>query len=621
MRKDIRLHGMTDNHLEYFAYLAGADVCERYAFNISQEDNDVLRIFSSGNEFVIGRDGVSYNGNGGAFCEYMFGIDQPLADLAKRDVLNRLAMYGAHYEEKSGSLQLTDRTEGEQSYEKIFFEGNAVCNYFFFVNATDISGSLKKQQKEILRILGKTIKRSSAVGAEDDDTITGQILSLFKDPRARLFIFKLINRKHKEYRDFFSRLYFRNKTISDEDFAELTAVADSYRIDRYQQERIRVDVMYKHRANRGIVDEYRNILITCYRKGEINKPEIARLNRLKTLSVRNKIPDALFYPLDEILKKDIRIVGPEEDAFLSETRQILEGLFLHERHIENSINSDDMVKLLYAKKHAAANCDYAFEEILLDTSKACDEKIRDGADAAILEGLSSIITYFDRYDSTSSIINKLAFMENVRISEEMLRSVLGNKREFDTLQQGLFKELFISELLVNQYLGNYGRRKVKTLLNGLCFIEENRLTILGLLDQLREIDREERLFIIVRDCIRDRVRNFQSRYTSKANQEILKTEVTEELRRRKLLDGEIPDGFFRETIHTVRKEAVYLQTILPQIITEKNISLREDFLQNSGLDRFYVEELEREYCNLNCIDIIELNGIRAVKQLNSEASG
>ena len=617
MHKDIRLHGMTDNHLEYFAYLAGADVCERYAFNISQEDNDALRVFSSGNEFVIGRDGVSYNGNGGAFCEYMFGIDQPLADLAKRDVLNRLAMYGAYYEEDSGSLQLTDRTEGAQSYEKIFFEGNAVCNYFFFVNTAEIRGSLKKQQKEILRNLGKTIKRSPAIGAEDEDTIIGQILALFKDPRAQLFIFKLINRKHKEYRDFFSRLYFRNKKISDEDFAALTSLADTYHIDRYQQERIRVDVMYKHRANRGIVDEYRNILITCYGKGELNKPEIARLNRLKTLSVRNKIPDALFYPLDEILKKDIRIVGPEEDAFLSETRQILEGLFLHERHIDNTVDSDDMVKLLHAKKHATANRDYAFEEILLDTSKACDEKIRDGADAAILEGLSSIITYFDRYDSTSSIVNKLAFMENVRISEEMLRSVLGNKREFDSLRNGLFEELFISDLLINQYLGNYGRKKVNTLLKGLSMIEENRLTTSGLLEQLREIDREERLFLLVRDHIRDRVRNFQSRYASKANQEILKNEVTEELRRRKLIDEAIPEGFFRETIHTVRKEAVYLHTILPQIMTEKNISLREDFLENSGLDRFYVEELERGYCNLNCIDISELNGIRAVKQLNS----
>ncbi len=322
MHRDIRLHGITDNHIEYFVYLAGAKVCEQYAFNISREDNDELRVFSSGNEFVIGRDGVRYSGNGGAFCEYMFGIDQPLADLAKGDVLNRLAMYGAFYEEKNGSLELTDRTDGEQSYEKIFFEGNAVCNYFFFVNTAGIKGTLKKQQKEILRIIGKTIKRSHAVGAEDDNTIMEQIFALLKDPRAQVFLFKLINRKHQEYRDFFSGLYYRNKKISDLDFSNLTAIADSYHIDRYQQERIRVDVMYKHPDNRRIVDEYKNLLIDCNRKGSINQLENARLTRLKTLSVRNKIPGALFYTLDEMLKHD-KLVDLDEQDYLAETRQVL----------------------------------------------------------------------------------------------------------------------------------------------------------------------------------------------------------------------------------------------------------------------------------------------------------
>ncbi len=610
MYQDIRLHGKTGNHIEYFAYLAGADICERYLFNISREDNDVLRVFSSGNQFMIGPEGVRYSGNGGAFCEYMFGIDQPLTDLAKGEVLNRLAMYGASYEETTGNLQLTDRTEGEQNYDRIFFEGNAVCNYFFFVNSDKISGSVKRQQKEILRILGKTIKRSAAVGTEDDEIILEQMFSLLKDPRAQVFLFKLINRNHQEYRNLFRELYYKNKKISDEDFSVLTSMAESNSIDRYQQERIRVDVMYKHPANRGIVDEYKSILTACNQKGEISKVEIARLDRLKTLSVRNKIPDALFYPFDDILKKDIRIVDLEEDAYLAETRQILEGLFLRERQIENIIDVDDMGKLLHAKKHATENRDFTFEEILLDTSKACDEKIRDGADVAILEGLSTIITYFDRYDSTSSVINKLAFMENIRVSEEMIRSLLGNKREFDLLRNGLFEDLFISGLLANQYLGNYGRKKVKTLLKGLTSIEENRLTTSALLDRLLEIDDEERLFILVRDHIRERVRNLYSRYASKANQEVLKNEVTEELRQRKLLKGEIPDGLFREIIHTIKKEAVYLHAILPQIMSEKNVALREDFLENSGLDRFYVEELEREYCELNLLDISELYSIR-----------
>jgi uncharacterized protein (TIGR04442 family) len=101
-----------------------------------------------------------------------------------------------------------------------------------------------------------------------------------------------------------------------------------------------------------------------------------------------------------------------------------------------------------------------------------------------------------------------------------------------------------------------------------------------------------------------------SRYTSKTNQEVLKNEVTEELRQRKLLEGEIPDGLFREIIHTIKKEAIYLHTIFPQIISEKNIALREDFLENSGLDRFYVEELEREYCELNFLDKSGLDSIR-----------
>jgi uncharacterized protein (TIGR04442 family) len=610
MKRDIRLHGMTDSHIEYFAYLAGTGVCERYAFNIRLEDEDVVRVFSLGNEFVIGRDGISYGGNGGAFCEYMFGVDQPLADLAKGDVLNRLAMYGAFYEENSGKLQLTDRTEGEQSFEKIFFEGNAVCNYFFFVNSAEILGSIKKQQKEILRILGKVIKRTPAIGLEDDTSILNQVLSLLKDPQAQLFLFKLINKKHQEYREFFSELYYRNKKISDEDFETLNSLADSYHIDRYQQERIRVDVMYKHRANKGIVDEYRNLLVACNARGEISKSEIARLNRLKTLSVRNKIPDALFYPLDDMLKKNTRVADPEEDAYLSETRQILEGLFIHRQHIENTINNDDMVKLLRAKKHAVQNRDYTFEEILLDTSKVCDEKIRDGADVSILEELSSIITYFDRYDSASSVISKLAFMENVRISEEMLRSLLGNKTEFDALQKGLFLELFISELLTNHYLGNYGRKKVTALLKGLNLIEDNRLTISGLFEQLQAIDEEEKLFLLVREHIRDRVRNFYSRFSAKANQEALKNEATREMQQRKLLEGEIPDALFREIIHAIRKEAIYLHNILPQIISEKNIALRDDFLENSGLDRFYVEELEREYCELNSLDISELNSIR-----------
>jgi len=610
MRKDIRLHGVTEHGIEYYIFLAGADACERFSYSFGEGGRDDVRIFAPGNEFVIGNRGIRHSGNGGSFCEYMFGIDQPLADLAKGDVLNRLTMYGAFYDEEGGSLRFTDQTEGSLSYDKIFFDGNAVCNYFFFITSAKLGAPLRKQQKEMVRILGKAVKRSASVGNENDNAVIDEVLSLLKDPKAQFYLFKLINRKHQEYRDLFRRLYYTSKKIADDDFSRLRTLAETLGIDSYQQERIRVDVMYKHRDNRPIVDEYRNILVSCHIRGTISKLDNARLTRLKTLAVRTKIPDALFYHLDDMLKNDKWTIDPEEHAYLAEVRQILEGLFLRERNIDNRIDTEDMLKLLYAKQRATENRERAFEEILLDAGRSCDERIRDGADMALLEEFSSIITYFDRYDSTSSTISKIAFMENVRISEEMIRSFLGSRREFESLKEGLFEELFINGLFENRYLGKYGRNKIKTLARGLRMIEENRMSTSALLEQLICIDREESLFHILRDNVRERIRNFYSRYTTRAHQEELKQEVTEELRSKRLLAGEIPEDLFRETILTIKKEAMYLHTILPAIIDEKNISLREDFLDNSGLDRFFVEELEREYCELNCIDPEELYRIR-----------
>lgn len=610
MHNDIRLHGYVDKDIEYFAIVAGTEAHNRYFFNTNQEDGRELRIFSPGNEFIIGKESVTHHGNGGSFCEYMFGVDQPIADLAKGDAINRLVMYGTHYDSRNGTLKFSNRTDGTQSYEKIFFDGNAVCNYFFCISSKKINGDLDKQQEEIVRRLGKALKRSIAVWEEDDNRIIAELFDLLNDPKAQLFLFKLINKKHQKYSDFFKSLYFQNKKIADEDFTRLSALAEEHSIDRYQQERIRIDIMYKHPDNKRIVDEYKNILIACNRKGEINKLENARLTRLKTLSVRNKIPGALFYTLDEMLKKDKKLVDLEENNYISETRQILEGMFLSERQIENAIDREDMLKLLYAKKQAAENRDHTFEEILLDASKLCDEKIRDGADISLLEGFSYIITYFDRYDSTSSIINQLAFMENVKISEEMIRSLLGNKREFDNLAPDLFKKLFLSGIFENKYLGTYGRKKVSALIKGLNQIEENRLTISALLEQLLKIDEEERIFITLLEHVRERIRNFYSKYATRADQDALKREVTEELRHKRLLTGDIPDSLFRETILAIKKEAIYLHNLLPIIIVEKDTSLREDFLENSGLDRFYVEELEREYYELNDLNMEELYQIR-----------
>lgn len=603
MHQEIRLHGHLNETIEYFAVMAARDAYSRYFFEATGTD---LRFFSPGNEFILGRDQIGHRGNGGSFCEYMFGVDQPIADLAKTEVRNRLVLYGAIYKDEN-QLEFTGQTEGHLGYDKIFFEGNALYNCFFFLTGS-VAGSLREQQESIARLLGKTLKRSTHVGPGDDTELIDEIYGLLGH-KSSLYLVKLIHKKHKAYHDAFRELYFAHKAIPEEEFQALQERAERWGIDRYQQERIRIDVMYKHPDNQRIVDEYKNILIDCNRKGRINQLENARLTRLKTLSVRNKIPSALFYTLDEMLKHD-KLINLDEQDYLAETRQVLEGIFLVEAQIDASITAEDMKLLLHAKRQATENRDHTFEHILLETGKACDEKIHEGGDLAPLEHFSYIITYFDRYDNTYANINELAFMENVRYSEEKIRSLLGNKKEFDAIDPGLWKELFFQQIYENKYLGHFGRKKIQCLAKGLRAIEESRLAVPDLLAQLRVIEREEQLYGTLLVHVKERIRNFYSRYNTRAEQDALLQEVAEELRNKGLVDGEIPPNLFRDVVVNIKKEAIYLHNLLPKIVAERDVALREDFLDNSGLDRFYVEELEREYFELNNLDLEALYQIR-----------
>ncbi len=608
MHEDVRLHGMRGEKIEYFVTAVGNDVYQRYFFTTHQGD-DHLRIFSPGNEMVLTDEGISYQGNGGNFCEYMFGVDQPISDLSKPEIINRLVMYGAHSED-DGTVRFSDHTSGTESYNSIFFEGNAVCNYYFFVHSNQLPLTLKNQQEELVKRVGKCIKRSQAIGEEQDDILISDMFPLLNDDSCQLFIIKLVNLHHLEYRNLFRSLYYRNRKIADEDFGKLANLATTYKIDGYQQERIRIDVMYRFPANKRIVDEYRNILLECNSKGEISNLDNARLTRLKTLSLRNKIPGSLFYALDEMLKKGRKLKDYQEQDYIAETREVLEGIFFREIEIESRIDRADMLKLIRAKKKAQEKQDPGFDQVMLSASKVCDEKIRDGADASLLDGFSYVVTYLDRFDSVSNLISQLAFMENVKINVEMLRGMLEHKAAFDNLHEDCFYELFIRELFTNAYLGTFGRRKVMTLMKGLKLVETEFSTIEELFLKLSEIDQEERISIVLLEHVRDRIRNFYSKFISKADQDALRREVTEELKAKKLIEADIPDRLFNETIVTIKKEAMYLHSLLPQIIAERNVGLREDFLENSGLDRFYVEDLEREYYGKNGLNIEELYLIR-----------
>jgi uncharacterized protein (TIGR04442 family) len=604
MNTELRLHGHIDNSIEFFATAAGADNPRPQFY---QQTGDVLRFFAPGNEFLLSPKGVSHRGNGGSFCEYMFGVEQPLADLAKTDIRNRLILYGTSYD-SNNRLIFSNKTDGTHSFDRLFLDGHAIYNTFFFVHDTS-NISIEEQQYQILQWLGKTCKRTLELNSIDDAHLCAELLEQLPKT-ASIYLFRLIHKKHRTYQEHFRELYFENHNLGTEALNELDTLAEDLGIDRYQQERIRIDVMYQHRDNYRIVDEYKKVLISCHQEGQIDQEANARLTRLKTLSVRQGIPTALLMALDELLKTK-EMETPREKSYISDTRQILQGLLLQDERFETGFDNNDIVVLLKAKQLAAKNRDHTFEHLLLETGKICDEKIRDGADLLILENFSYIITFFDRFDSSSQQINQLAFMDDYRLNEEVVRSLLGSREAFEALHSGLFKNLFFTAIEENDYLGRFGRRKIKLLLRGLERIVADQQSIPGLVAELEQLNEEEKLFLLLLGQAKEKIRNSYSRYYTRKEQDELMAEISRDLNEKHLLEKAIPMALFEDVVMHIKKEAIYLHNLLPQIVSENDQGLRNDFLLNSGLDRFTIEEIEREYFARHDLDPNALIQLRA----------
>ncbi len=605
MIREIKLHGKADEKVDYYVTITGADLSSRFCYECVPDGD---RFFSGGSEFVIQADGVRYMGTGGSLCEYMFGVDLPLKDLLRKDVSNRLVMYGAFYD-KEDSITFTNNTSGKESFDQVFLSGNAVSNYYFFVHSSQKS-EIRDLQRDILKNIGKQAKRSETVGASDDSRLCREIFDTLGDPKALVFLFRLVNRHNEEYFKTFNSFYSEHKRIAATGVNELEALAKKYNIILYQQERIKIDGMYKLPENKKIVDEYKDILISVSEKGEVNPSELAKLSRLRTLSLRLNIPHTLFDTLDELLLKDMNIVEVEEPDYIRDTRAIFEGLFFRADKIRGHVSAEDLIKLLKAKQKSTLNRDPAFESLLLDTVRACDEHARDSNDMSVLEAMSHILTYFDRYDSTSTTINNLAFMENSTLGEDNIRSLSGNKEIFDKINPELFHELFIDNLLTNRYLTRYGRKKVDLLNRGLLQIKSGDTTYRELSATLSNINEVDRLYTSIHRYIKDRFKSIYAELNSKEDQEIFIQDLNREIQSKGIVQTPVPHSVFEEIILDIRKESFYLNNLLPHIIVSRDNRVREDFLLNSGLDRFYIEELEKDYFDMNRIEQNILEEIR-----------
>lgn len=607
MIRDLRLHGNI-GPVEFFAFVGGTDIEPAYFY---EQTPSQIRFFLKGIEFIITEEGVHYKGAGGSFCEYMFGVEKPLTDMVKTEVLNRLIMFGAFLDKKD-KIIFTDNIGGSESFYRLFIQGNAVKNYFFLV-CSDRKEEPKKRQQQILKLVGKFLKRTDFISAGEDTQMLNDFIKTLEEPKSSVFIFKIIYKKNDEFYKAYKNFYWDKRMISTEEEMVLDDIASKYKIDNYQAERMKIDIMYKHPENKAVVDEYRDILINSTSAEQLKRSDIARLSRLKTLGIRNNIPSILFDTLDELLLGEKKIQETKEPEYLKEARSILETLFFKDASLKKHINNDDIIRLIKAKHTAYSLNDRSFEQILLNIGKACDDIARESNDFRIFEEFSSIVTYFDRYDNIQALLTQLAFTDNPNFNDVSLRSLIGNKKQFDKLDRNLFDDVIIKNLLKNKYITLYGRKKIETVAKGISKISAGEVSLRDIVAELKMIMDEDRLYKHLHDALKQKMRIFYPRIHTKEG----KDEIIEDIEKELIESGyakKIPQSLFEKVILDLRKESLYINHLLPQIIEKRNVNLREDFLKNSGLDRFYIETIEKEHFQEKGLDINILEQIRENKE-------
>jgi uncharacterized protein (TIGR04442 family) len=589
--------GSIGTSIEYFAAIAGPDVDRRFFFDqIDTGRGDVIRYFGGSSEIVLNPEGVRFRGNGGIFGEYMFGGHLPVGDLLNEEVVNRLVMFGASADHATHELRFSTNTEGFETYDNLFLQGNAVANYFFFVDDRKRVADVADRQEKTLKSIGKLLKRSRRVGAGKFLDLSHEILEALDEPQSTIVLVRIVHRANQRLSEICHEAYKSGASL-DQAAESVADVTDLGRIEPYQRERVQIDTIYHHADNREIIDEYKRVLASCA-GALIDSSARARLMRLRTLALRNEIPPAIFDTLEEIVLQDRPTVAKaDEPGYISTTREILVGLLLG-RNLQRKLSPLDLVVLMENKQKATANRDQTFEELLLDTGRLIDEIGRDEEDFERLESFGELVTLFDRIDHTTTLINRLAFMDDIELSPEQVRSLMGNMQVFEGLQRGLFQSLFVDPIISNEYALSFGKKKLYTLTLGLLSMQNAEASVADVAQSIRDINRNERAYFAVYRLARRRMANFYLELNTTEGRETFRREIKGEIAHDpELADLQdvITEALLEEVITKIRLEAFYINQLLPRIIEEHDAKVRNDFLSNSGLDRFQIEELESEY--------------------------
>lgn len=590
MSTELRLRGHINGQVEYFATAAGCRLPHHHFYSMEDER---VRFFSPGNELVLTPETVIQRGTGGTLCGYMYGDELPPADLIRHEVVNRLTLTGATIDEQ-GQLQWSDRLQTVLDYARIFTQGHPIHNYFFFIHGLE-GDSSQMRQKNLLRLLGKTLKRLPQPAQADDSNLAARMLSLLP-AGCTLYLLRLTHAHNSHFQQELRNLYYPQRNMADIRINALSELAASLDIAPSQQERIRLDVIYRHRDNYRVADSYRKLLLTCAAQGRMSKTQQEQTLRIKAMALRQQVPEILLKTLDHKFLAKLSAPTAQEEYFSTAARLLKR---LTEGH---PLDNEQIAALLTARQQARKQHDYRVDN---DIDKYRNTlKDRHSADSRQLEiqQFNSILSMLDSIDTTTTAINRIVFLDNHLPAETIIHQLLTRHQEFHCLCPGLFERLFFSDLHKNCYIGNFGRRKLTHLKQGLKAVIAGHLRVSELYEELEFITHEEQQYRDVLAAARAWLQTNGASIMNKSSQDALYQTLSREQSANQMLNLRLNSQLFEKVVHDLHMEHLYLHEFLPEIIHKDDRGMREDFFTNSGLDYFQIEEIELAYARDKNLD-------------------
>lgn len=295
---------------------------------------------------------------------------------------------------------------------------------------------------------------------------------------------------------------------------------------------------------------------------------------------------------------------------LENVRQALEAYFMFSCADGPDLPNSIILSILQAKKESIEQNDQSFELLMLDVGTYCDGRLDDAGKTARRSFLQ-LVGMIQRLDEASKRINKLVFFARGIPDGDTLNMLSATWTELNAIKPGLYRELLVDGLLTSDLAGRLGRKRLTNLLEGLECLSNGTGTIRDIQERLKRVEWEEQILVKVVTTIQDAIGNRYGWVAGDGERDTIKRIVSIELRHQRLLKGDIPDNLFDIGLRLAKSSLMYMNTLLPIIVSQGDAGLREEFIRDSGLDRLFVEELEEFWCNRENISADRLVPIRS----------